>query len=182
MTRDGRWLALLRAVNLAGDTTVRMAPLRDALAGAGFRDVRTYLQSGNVVLTSALASADAVARAVETVIEDAFGLGVDVLVRTPEEVREVLARVPFGPEAEPRRVVVHFLPEVLGPDGAAELETWDGPELVTAAGREVFVHYREGIGRSRFGRSAAYRRWLSAGTGRNLSTVRAVAGLLQDEG
>jgi uncharacterized protein (DUF1697 family) len=130
VTPSARWLALLRAVNLAGDTTVRMAPLRDALAGAGFGEVRTYLQSGNVILTSPLASADAVARSIETVIEDAFGLGVDVLVRTPEEVREVLARIPFGPEAEPRHVVVHFLAEILGPDGAAELAAWDGPELV----------------------------------------------------
>jgi uncharacterized protein (DUF1697 family) len=103
-------------------------------------------------------------------------------VRTPEEVREVLARNPFGPEAEPRHVVVHFLAEILGPDGAAELAAWDGPELVEPAGREVFVQYREGIGRSRFGRSATYRRWLGAGTGRNLSTVRAVADLLQHHG
>jgi uncharacterized protein (DUF1697 family) len=125
-----RRLVLLRGVNLGGATTLRMAPLREALTRAGFADVRSYLQTGNVVLESPHASDGSLARAVAVVIEDACGVAFDVLVRSPSEVAQVLARLPFGPEAAPRHVLVHFLPESLGPGAAAELTAWDGPEPV----------------------------------------------------
>lgn len=80
-------VCLPRAINLGARNKVGMPQLRKALTAAGFDDVRTYVQSGNVVVTSRHRSAGAVAKAMRAVIHDEFGVETSVLVRTPQQIR-----------------------------------------------------------------------------------------------
>ena len=89
-------IVLLRGVNLVTRNRVSMPVLRQALADAGYEDVRTYVQSGNVVLTTRRAP-PRVAKEVATVIHERFGLDIAVVVRTRAELSAVIYRNPLGP-------------------------------------------------------------------------------------
>src|SRR5919205_1547316 len=105
----GRQIVLLRGINLGSTNRIAMPALREALADAGFDDVRTYLQSGNVVLSSR-AAPKTVARKCEALIAERFGLEIAVVVRTRDELAEVVRRNPLGEVAtDPKRYQVSFL-------------------------------------------------------------------------
>lgn len=93
------WVSLLRGVNLGARNKVNMPRLRVALAEAGFDDVRTLVQSGNVIARSRHRSPEKVAKTVHEVIREHFDLEVPVTVRTPGQLREVLDWCPFPAES-----------------------------------------------------------------------------------
>ncbi len=92
-----QWVALLRAANVGGPTTVRNTDLKRAFESAGFSDVRTYGQSGNVVLTASISSRDELTRVIEERLRTHFGRPIDVFVLSPAELRHIEADNPFGP-------------------------------------------------------------------------------------
>src|SRR5947209_18300532 len=95
MARFARVVALLRGINLGPNRRVPMPALRELLGGAGFEGVRTYVQSGNIVL-SGKGSPDAVAQRIRELIAAEFGLEVPVVVRTRDELADVVARDPLA--------------------------------------------------------------------------------------
>ena len=161
-------IAFLRAVNVGGTGKLPMAELRDMCEALGFDDVRTYIQSGNVVLRSE-ADASLVRSLLEDALRERFGKRVAVHVRSPDQLASILDRTPFT-SAAPNRVLVSLL-DGPAPDGVDGTLGAAGEE-VHASGHEVFVHYPEGQGRSklrlRLGDDA---------TARNLNTVRKVLDL-----
>lgn len=158
------FVALLRAVNVGGTGKLVMSELRDLCSGLGFDDVRTYIQSGNVVLRSDL-DVGGVEKLLEDALERRMGKPVGVLVRTPGELASVLERNPY-PDAPPNRVLVTFLAEEPVPGLLDRVET-PGGEEVTVSGREIYVHFPDGQGRSRLKLPVS-----RVGTARNLNTVR----------
>src|SRR5438128_1300514 len=99
-----------------------MPALRDRLTHAGLEDVRTYLQSGNAVVTSD-AAPDELARTCRETIADAFGLDIEVVTRTRDELADVVARDPLGEvAADPKRYQVSFLSGEPDPELVGELE------------------------------------------------------------
>lgn len=167
-----RQVALLRGINLGASRRVSMAELRERLSEVGYRDVRTHLQSGNVVLTSEQPPAR-LARELEEQISAAFELDVDVLVRTRDELAAVIERDPFGELADdPKRYQVSFLaaepdPRVARKLGAANV----APERVVLAGREIYAWHPNGIQRSPLAALLTDRRLGVAATARNWSTI-----------
>jgi len=145
------YVVLLRGVNVGGARPLPMAGLRDALSAAGHRDVRTYVQSGNVVLSSRTAAAS-VARSVHRAIVNGFGLDVPVLVRSAAELAEVAAHHPFDrPGGDPgRQLHVAFLE---APPPAAAVAALDprraAPEELHVRGREIYLWCPNGMGRSK---------------------------------
>ena len=112
---------LLRGINIGPRNRIPMPALRELFTSAGFDDVRTYLQSGNVVLSSD-ADSERLAQECERRIAQAFGLNVDVLVRTRDELARVVRRNPLGEVAvNPKRYQVTFLESELMPDVVDEL-------------------------------------------------------------
>jgi uncharacterized protein (DUF1697 family) len=101
------WVALLRAVNLGARNKVPMAQLRALLERAGHGDVRTYIQSGNVLFRHESADRSAVAQRLEDAIADAFGVTTTAVLRTFDELRAVAASHPCGPDTS--RTYVTFL-------------------------------------------------------------------------
>src|SRR5439155_26258659 len=117
-----RHVVLLRGINIGSRRRVSMPDLRDLLTAAGFEDVQTYVQSGNVVLSSRM-SPQRVARECERHIADGFGLDIAVVVRARDELAGVVTRNPLGRLAvDPRRYQVTFLDGPLTPDVVRKLE------------------------------------------------------------
>ena len=127
-----------------------MPDLRALLSEAGFSDVQTYVQSGNVVVTSS-ASAPEVAAEAERLIADRFGFSVDVIARTGEELAEVVARNPLADvAADPKRYQVSFLEAELDPASLKRIDALRAePERLVAIGRELYAWHPNGIGRSK---------------------------------
>jgi uncharacterized protein (DUF1697 family) len=168
-----RQIVLLRGINLGPHRRVSMPVLRDVLGSAGFDDVRTYVQSGNVVLASD-ASPDELARQCERLITDAFGFDVDVVARTRDELAEVVGRNPLREVAvNPKRYQVSFLSGEPDPDGVAKLAALAiEPERFVALGRELYTWHPDGVARSRLSTQLAAQRGLGVtATARNWTTV-----------
>jgi uncharacterized protein (DUF1697 family) len=168
-----RQIALLRGINLGPRRRVSMPELRELLVGAGFDDVRTYVQSGNVVLSSDLA-AEAVAERCEREIASRFGFAVDVVVRTGDELAEVVRRDPLGEVAnDPKCYQVTFLATELPARAVDKLEAIDAePEQFVLAGRELYSWHPDGVGRSKLWARLAKDGWLGVtATARNWTTV-----------
>jgi uncharacterized protein (DUF1697 family) len=177
----GRHIVLLRGVNLGPRNRVAMPELRDVLAGAGFGDVRSYVQSGNVVLSSAL-SADDVARACGELIAGELGLRLDVVVRTHAELAAVVERDPLGElAANPKRYQVTFLASELEPATARRIEeAAAGDERVHVANREVYAWHPDGVGRSKLATLLSGRSLGVPATARNWTTVTALLALADE--
>ena len=167
-----RLIVLLRGVNIASRNRISMPDLREALEEAGFEDVATYVQSGNVVLTSK-ASAKQVRSDVERLLADRFDLDVKVVVRTRAELAAVVKRNPFGKVAtNPKRYQVTFLEKAPAAELVRKLEAVAaGKERVAHIGRELYAWHPDGVARSKLAVLMAGKGLGVTATARNWRTV-----------
>jgi len=169
------YIALLRGINV-GANTLKMEHLRQLLAELGFADAKTYLQSGNVLLSANRSAADTAAL-LEKSVSAATRLPVTVILRTPAQVARVIAANPFAAEAAalPKTVHVTFLaspPSKAGLTAVGKLQA--GEDRWHAAGSEVYLHCPNGYGRSKLVNTALERALGLRATTRNWSTVTAL--------
>jgi uncharacterized protein (DUF1697 family) len=163
---------LLRGINIGPRNRIAMPKLREVLEDAGFEDVATYVQSGNVVLSSTK-KAEAVARECGRLIERHFGLEIDVVTRTRAQLAKVVERDPLGKVAtNPKRYQVSFL-SGRAPSGLrAKLERAQTEEEAFAIhGREVYAWHPEGVARSKLWALLAGKDLGVTATARNWTTV-----------
>ena len=165
-------VVLLRGINLGSRNRIAMPALRTALEDAGFDDVRTYLQSGNVVLSSSGKAAD-VARKVERVIANEFGLEIAVVTRTRAQLAKVVAHNPLHAVARsPKRYQVSFLDAKPSREVARRIEETAAPgERVVVAGREIYAWHPNTIARSKLWALLAGQNLGVTATARNWTTV-----------
>lgn len=165
-------ILLLRGINLGARNRIAMPALRDALTGEGFDDVRTYLQSGNVVVSSS-AKATEVARKVERRIEREFGLDIAVVTRTRGQLAKVVERNPLSKVAkDPKRYQVSFLAAKPSQEVRRRIEEAAAPkERVVIDGREVYAWHPETVARSRLWALLAGQKLGVTATARNWTTV-----------
>lgn len=136
-----RYVGLLRGINVGGANLIRMADLRGWLEDGGLTDVGTYIQSGNVLFSSRDTANARIAAAVEALIGRGSGLTVRVVVRSHEQLRDIVALAPAGFGASPARYRydVIFLKEPL-----------------TAPAAMRSIRLKEGVDEAHTGRGVLY--------------------------
>jgi len=157
-----------------------MAELRELVTRLGFRDVRSLLQTGNLVFQSDGRAAAQLERLLEIEAKKRLRLETAFFVRTGQEWRSVIARNPFPKEAErdPARLVVMFLKDAANAGSVKGLQAAiNGPEVARAAGKHLYIVYPDGIGRSRLTNAIIEKKLGTSGTGRNWNTVVKLAAL-----
>ena len=161
------YVGLLRGVNVGGKSKLPMADLRRVVEGCGFDDVRTYVQSGNVVF-SAMGAASAVARKLRSAIAAETKLDPPIAIRTAAQLAKVVERCPFDDTAN---VHVTFLVE--GAKGAAPKVDREqfAPERYDVKGKEVYLYLPTGLGRSKLAAALSKGAAAANGTTRNWRTV-----------
>lgn len=170
-----RHVVLLRGINLVKRNRISMPDLRVALLAEGFKDVATYVQSGNIVLSSR-AKSEKVAAAVKQLINKRFGLDIVVAGRSGAEVAEVVTRNPLSHVAvDPRRYLVTFLSGELPARFGEDLEAVAQQEPFALIGREVYSWHPDGVGRSPLWERLANKNLGVVGTSRNWVTVTRLA-------
>ena len=177
-----RQIVLLRGINLGPRNRIAMPALRELLTGAGFDDVRTYVQSGNIVL-STRRRPEAVETACEQLIAAELGLTIAVVARTRDELAEVVRRNPLGDVAtNPKRYQVSFLDAEPDPEALEKLAALavDG-ERIEAIGREVYAWHPDGIARSKLWAGLAGKGLgVKKATARNWTTVMTLLEMAQE--
>ena len=151
MDEDGdvaTYVAFLRGVNLGPNNKISMPELRAMAEDLGFTDVATYINSGNLIVSSPKKAAS-VEREISQGIKNTFGRPIDVTVRTPAQLKKILADNPY-PDGNPSQVTVAFLmkaPAKYAKDKVAAVAA--DYEPFTFAGQQVYVNYSHGIGKSK---------------------------------
>jgi len=164
------FVALLRGINVGGNNILPMTELKALCEEAGFKNVRTYIQSGNVIFESKIAEDKAVVK-VQKALKTKLQNPVSVKIRTIEELETIISNNPF-PSANPSQVGVLFLEHTVDESIVREFSKKETEEII-AGKREIYIHYPNGMGQSKlkFPKSA------KDGTVRNINTVKKLAEL-----
>ena len=165
------WVAFLRGINVGGKMMVSMKDLAAICTHVGFENVRTYLNSGNIIFTSPLTEAK-LQQALEKELSAKIGKEIGVVIRSSGDLEQIVRDNPF-PEAVPSQVGV-----LLGVTPVSETVTVQfiitGRERVAPGKREVYIHYPDGMGRSKLKIPNSLR----DGTVRNINTLTGLVGLI----
>ena len=175
-------ISLLRAVNVGGAGKIPMAELRDLFESLKFQNVRTFIQTGNVIFRTPEKDLAKLARKLETAIEKRFAFRTSVILRTPEDLRDLIGRNPFANREgiSPSKLLVVFLESQPDAECCGKLQAIPmDPEELTIRGRELFIYFPNGMARPSFSQSAFDRAIQIPGTGRNWNTVNKLLALAE---
>ena len=167
-------VSLLRGVNVGGHRMIGMDALRGLYGSLGLQNVQTYIQSGNVVFTTEERNLPPLAGRISAAIEHAFGFRPDVVLRTANELREVVAGNPFAtrPAIDPSKLHVTFLAGDLSAEARKKvLEITTDPEELRVGSRHLYIYYPDGAGRAKLSMALVERTLKTPATGRNWNTV-----------
>ena len=166
-------ISMLRGVNVGGHNKIKMDALRALYESLKFTGCQTFIQSGNVIFKTKERNLARLTSQIQTAIERSFGFRPDAILRTSDELRDVIARNPFAKRRgiEPGKLLVTFLataPAAEARDNLLKLKT-DGEEL-RIDGRELYTYFPDGMGRSNVW-PLIERTLKVSGTGRNWNSV-----------
>jgi uncharacterized protein (DUF1697 family) len=178
-------IALLRGINVGGRNQVAMSGLRSLFAELGFPDTQALLQSGNLVFQSDRRTGSELENLLERETHKRLQVRTDYFVRTAAEWKEIVKNNPFRREArdDPSHLVVMFLKKAPATKDVEALQAAiKGPEIVRAEGKQAYIVYPQGIGRSKLTSALIDDRLGSRVTGRNWNTVLKLLSLAQARG
>lgn len=165
---------MLRGVNVGGHNKIKMEALRALYESLKLRDAQTYVQSGNVIFRTDERDMARLAKRIEDGIERKFAFRPNVILRTATEIRDVIARNPFAKrrEIEPGKLLVSFLASDPGEEGREKLRQMKcDPEELRIEGREVYIYFPNGMGRSKLPWAGLDKTLKTQATGRNWNSV-----------
>jgi uncharacterized protein (DUF1697 family) len=174
-----RYVALLRGINVGGKNMIRMEPLREMLAGMGFENVASYVNSGNLAFDTRKTDDNRLAARIHEAIKKELGFDVSVMVRSADEIREVVANNPYDGKFESHKDLhVFFLNEKLSAEQEKMLiEKNSDAEMISINGREIYYLLRISIIDSVLGKGFIDKKLKVAATARNWRTVNKLAEL-----
>ena len=171
------YIAMLRGVNVTGHNTIKMEVLRGLCQGLGFRNVETYVQSGNIVFQALLENPEAISKRIGETVLRSFGFDTPVIVRTSKEMRNVIGNNPFLKEKgiDSSKLHVTFLSETAQKGSEKKLETLaTNPDRFYPASHEIYLYCPGGYGRTRLPNNAIEKALSVEATTRNWKTTNAL--------
>ena len=165
---------MLRGINLGPHNRIKMDELRAVYSSLKFEDPRTYVQSGNVIFKTKEKNSAQLVKKIQTAIQKAFGCCPEVILRTTDEMRKAIAASPFAdrPKLEPGKILVTFLAAEPQREAQATLAKFkDYPEELHLKGRELYIYFPNGAGRTKLPWSSVEKLLKVAGTARNWNSV-----------
>ena len=167
-------LALLRGINVSGHNMMKMEVLKTTLEAVGFQNVQTYIQSGNVFVTTEEENAAAVGFKIKQEIFKAFGHEVPVVVIGKADLEGCLKNNPFlkDKDLDIKKLYVAFVSTTLGRDSINELKISQfKPDEASIDGNRIFIKYAVGAGKTRFDQKYIEKKLNVTATIRNWNTV-----------
>ncbi len=171
-------VSMLRGVNVGGHNKIKMEALRQLYNSLGLTEAQSYIQSGNVVFKTNEKDLSRLASRIENAIEEGFGFRPDVILRTHQELNEVILKNPFPLQAatNPNKLLVNFL---AGDPAADALEKLlairTDPDVMNLHGKELFIYFPNGMGNSKLPSGRINKVVGTPMTGRNWNSVLKLA-------
>ena len=172
-------ISLLRGINVLASKRIAMQDLREAYEAAGMKSVRTYVQSGNVVFTTAARDLTRLAARLDDAFETRFGFRTPTVLRTLPQMNEVIARSPFHGRTDihPSKLLVVFARGEISVSCRSNLERIDaGQDEIFIGSTEMYIYFPEGMGRTKLFNASAKTMSVPT-TGRNWNTVTKLAAM-----
>jgi uncharacterized protein (DUF1697 family) len=176
-------ISMLRGVNLGSHNRIKMEELRALYESMKLEDPRSYVQSGNVIFRTKEKNSLQLAKKIQAGIEKKSGCCPEVILRTAQDLRRVIAANPFPEQtkSEPGKVLVTFLAGEPPRDAEANLEKFKGlPEELHLKGRELYIYFPNGAGRSKLPWSTVEKFLRVTGTARNWNSVQAMLKIAEE--
>jgi uncharacterized protein (DUF1697 family) len=176
-------ISMLRGINVGGHNKIKMDGLRALYESLKFEDPRTYVQSGNIIFRTKEKNTPALAKKIQDAIERKFGFRPAVILRTTDDLRSAIAATPFAPgrKLEPGKILVTFLSDEPGSDANATLlGLKDYPEEIHLKGRELYIYFPNGAGKSKLPWSQVEKLLKTTGTARNWNSVTKMLAMAEE--
>jgi uncharacterized protein (DUF1697 family) len=176
-------ICMLRGVNVGGHNKIKMERLRALCESLKFECPRTYVQSGNVIFRTKEKSSPALASKIQNALEREFGFRPEVILRTVDELRNAIAANPFAGrlDVEPGKLLVTFLTGYPSVEARAKLLSLkDHPEEFHLLGREMYIYFPNGAGKSKLPWSSVERLLNTTGTARNWNSVTKMLAMAEE--
>jgi uncharacterized protein (DUF1697 family) len=167
------WITLLRSVNVLGKNMIKMPDLVRAFGNAGFTDVRTYIQSGNIIFDAADGSGDHLTVKIRELITKHFGLTLQVLVLNKQELSEIVSNNPFTRRTDIDHTKLHvtFIDRDPEPEKAEKLLSYNYlPDEIIMGSGAVYLYCPEGYGRTKYNNTFIEKKLGANATTRNWNT------------
>ncbi len=168
-------IALLRSVNVLGKNMIKMPELALAFEKEGFKRVRTYIQSGNVIFETEIVSADVLSGRIRDLITKQLGLTIQAVVISPQELADIVSQNPFAkrPGIDLSRQHVTFLDREADPEKMEKLLSYIyPPDEIIIGSRVVYVHCPDGYGRTKYHNNFIEKKLSANATSRNWNTCQ----------
>lgn len=168
------YIALLRGINVSGQKIIKMELLRKFLGELGFHNIRTYIQSGNIIFESSVSDTKILEKQIADLIEKHFGFVVPVFIVTPEELLVVIDKNPYVKEnqTDAKQPYVTFLSETPKEENLKVFKTIDfGSEKFTSIGKTLYLWYETSSGTSKLSNITIENKLKLKSTARNWKTV-----------
>jgi uncharacterized protein (DUF1697 family) len=177
------YVCLLRGINVVGHKIIKMDQLRAAFEALGFADVKTYIQSGNVVFKAPAKASEKLAKRIGEAVLSQFGFSVPVMVKTSEEVGAVIKNNPFLKEKgiDPAKLHVTFLSHAPEKTAMKMLDVIAvGLDRFRCSGENIYLHCPNGYGETKLSNNAFEKVLSVRATTRNWNTVNKLHEMMQD--
>jgi len=176
------YIAMLRGINVSGHKLIKMQALRASFGALRFSNVKTYIQSGNVVFGAEDRSVAAVSKKIERRILRDFGFSVPVFLRTAKELEETIKRNPFLTDTaiDHSKLHVTFLSDAAPAPAVEVLQTLVmKPEQIRVIGRQIYLYCPNGYGQTKLSNTAIEKKLSVGATTRNWKTVNTLLAMTQ---
>jgi uncharacterized protein (DUF1697 family) len=168
------YVAMLRGINVGGQKSIRMEDLRTSFEELGYRNPRTYVQSGNIVFNTAASTEEELSRKIREKILKDYGFEVAVIIRGSAEMAKIFQANPFlkNRGIDPSKLHVTFLSDLPAKPSLSRMDQLNGaPDQFRILGREVYLHCPNGYGRTKLSNNDIEKALSVQATTRNWSTV-----------
>jgi uncharacterized protein (DUF1697 family) len=171
-----KYISLLRGINVSGQKKVKMADLKTLYESLGFTNVKTYIQSGNVIFESSISDVVKLKRNIEQKIERTFRFSVSVIIRSIEEFERIIRHNPFldrESAGDATKFLVTFLSDQPEETMAKKVQQFaKEPESLVVRGKEIYLYCPDGYGKTKLSNSFLERKLKATATTRNWKTVK----------
>jgi len=169
------YVAMLRGINVSGHKTIKMEDLRTLCSGLGFRNLESYVQSGNIAFQTAIGNPATLSKRIGETILESFGFDAPVIVRTSRQMKNTVVNNPFlkRKDVDSSKLHVTFLSETVQEESLKHLETIStGQDQFCTAPQEIYLYCPGGYGRTKLSNNAIEKALSVRATTRNWRTTK----------